>query len=178
MDIDEFNSKAYLEELHRQTGGDTEQQVSMYDVGAAIGLDRTEAGILAEQFMVQGQAELRTLAGGISITPEGLIALGIAVPSSHSVESDLRLGAGPVADEADLRAVNRLTEEIKNEISGMVLEFEQLEEIVLDLKTIEVHLLSPRPKTAVLREIFRSLLNSLEATNAVKATAHLKVVIG
>ncbi len=178
MNIDDLNSKAYLEELYRQTGGDTEKQVSMYDVGAAIGLDKAEAGSLAEQFMVQGEAELKTLAGGISITPEGLAALGIAVPSPHAAEGDLRLGAGPVAGEHDRRTVHLLTKEIKNDISGLALEFEQLEEIVLDLKTIEVHMLSPRPKTAVLREIFRSLLGSLATTKAEKMTAQLKTIVG
>ncbi len=80
MDSEDLKSKDYLEELYRQTGGDVEVQVSMYDVGAAIGLDKTEAGSLAEQLMVQGQTELRTLAGGISITPEGLAVLGISTP--------------------------------------------------------------------------------------------------
>lgn len=178
MDIDELNIKAFLEELYRQTNGDTEQQVSMYDVGSAIGLDKTEAGSLAEQFMVQGQAELRTLAGGISITPEGLAVLGIAAPSPHSAEDNFRLGADPVIDEADRQNVHLLTKEIKNDISSLALEYEQLEQIILDLKTIEVHMLSPRPKTAVLREIFRSMLSTLKTANAEKLRAQLKTIIG
>lgn len=176
MDIAELNIKAYLEELHRQTGGDTEVQVSMHDLGAAIGLDKAEAGSLAEQLIVQGQAELRTLAGGISITPEGLAELGISVPSPGSVESDLHLGVGPVADDNDRRTVHLLIQEIKDEISGLGLEYELLEEIVLDLKTIEVHLLSARPKIAVLREIFRSLQNTFETANIGKVAARLKAV--
>ncbi len=177
MDIDDQNIKAFLEELHRQTDGDTEQQVSMYDVGAAIGLDKAEAGSLAEQFMVQGQAELRTLAGGISITAKGLAALGIAAPSPHSTEDNFRLGACPVVDEADRQAVHLLTKEIKDGISGLALDYEQLEEIILDLKTIEVHMLSPKPKTAVLREIFRSMLGALTTTNAEKLSVQLKSII-
>ena len=175
MDTDDLVIQGYLEELHRQTGGDTEVQVSMYDLGAAIGLDKAEAGSLAEQLMVQGQAELRTLAGGISITAEGLAALGITAP--HSAESGLHLGEGPVADATDRQTVQRFTEEIKNTISGLELEYHLLEEIVLDLKTIEVHMLSPRPKIAVLREIFRSLLHAFETAEVGKITAQLKTFI-
>lgn len=177
MDIDDLNIKGYLEELYRQTGGDTEVQVSMYDLGAAIGLEKAEAGSLAEQLMVHGQVELRTLAGGISITPEGLAVLGITVPTPHSAENALHLGDGPVADETDRRTVHLLSEEIKNEISGLSLEYDLLEEIVMDLKTIEVHMLSPRPKIAVLREIFRSLQNTFETAKIGKTAAQLRTII-
>jgi hypothetical protein len=177
MDIDDLKIKGFLEELFRQTGRDTEARVSMYDVGSAIGLDKAEAGSLAEQLMVQGQAELRTLAGGISITPEGLAILGISVATPHSEESGLHLSDGPTADDSDRRTVYLLMEEIKKEIPGLNLEYGLLEEIVVDLKTIEVHLLSPRPKISVLREIFRSLQNALATTAAVKVVAQLKTII-
>jgi hypothetical protein len=177
MDMDDFNSKAYLEELHRQTGGDTEQQVSMHDLGTVIGLNKAEAGSLAEQLIVLGQVELRTLAGGISITPEGLEILGISVPTPHSAGSDLQLSPGPVANDTDRGTVQLLTEEIKNEISGLGLDYHLLEEIVLDLKTIEIHMLSPRPKTAVLREIFRSLQDTLTTANAGKSADRLQAIL-
>ena len=178
MDIDDLTIKAYLEELYRQTGGDTEVQVSMYNLGEAIGLDKAEAGSLAEQLMFQGQVELKSLAGGISITPEGLAVLGIAVANAHSAEDSLRLGGGLIADEADRRTVQRLIENIKNEISGLHLEYSLLEDIVLDLKTIEVHMLSSRPKIAVIREIFRSLQNNLETVKVGQTAAQLKAIIG
>lgn len=177
MDIDDLKIKSYLQELHRQTGGDIEIQVSMHDLGAAIGLDKAEASSLAEQLIMQGQVELRTLAGGISITPEGLAVLGISAPPPNSAESELRLGAGPVTDDTDRETVHLLTEEIKNEISGLSLEYDLLEEIVFDLKTIEVHMLSPKPKIAVLREIFRSLQETFATANVGEIAARLKTII-
>lgn len=177
MDTDDLKQKGYLEELHRQTGGDIESQVSMYDVGTAIGLDKAEAGNLAEQLMVQGQAELRTLAGGISITPEGLAALGITVLTSHSAENSLQLSKGPVADDSDRQTIQNLTEMIKKEIPTLKLQYDVLEEIVIDLKTIEIHMLSPKPKIPVFRELFRSLLNTLETAKVDQITSQLKAVI-
>jgi hypothetical protein len=177
MDINDLNLKSYLEELYRQTAGNTEAQVSMYDLGAAIGLDKAEAGNIAEQLMVQGQAELRTLAGGISITPEGLTFLGIAAPAAPAAEEGLCLGKGPVADENDRRTIHQLTEEIKNGLAGLHIEYELLEEIVLDLKTIDVQMLSPKPKIAVLREIIRSLHKALSAADAGKVADLLQPVI-
>ena len=177
MANDELKGKAYLEELYRLTGGDTEMQVSMYEVGAAIGLDKSEAGSLAEELMVQEQTELRTLAGGISITIQGLAVLGIDVAAPQSAESSFQLSKGPVTAASDRQAIQLLTEEIKSEISGLKLNYDLLEEIVMDLKTIEVHLLSPKPKTAVLREILRSLHIALETAHAGKTATKLKTVL-
>ncbi len=178
MDIEDLNLKGYLEELYRQTGGDTEVQISMYELGEAIGYNKAEAGSLAEQLMVQGQVELRTLSGGISITSEGLAMLGIAVPSPRAADSGRKLSHGPVADDTDRQLVHLLVDNVKSEISGLGLEYHVLEELVLDLKTIEVHMLSPKPKTAVLREIFRSLQNVLDTAKAENIVVQLRNVIG
>jgi hypothetical protein len=177
MDINDLNLKSYLEELYRQTAGNPEMQVSMYDLGAAIGLDKAEAGNVAEQLMVQGQAELRTLAGGISITVEGLAFLGIAAPTAASAESGLYLGTGPVADEDDRRTIHLLTQEIKNALSDHSIKYDLLEEIILDLKTIDTQMLSPKPKIGVLREIIRSLHHALAEAGAARTAELLQTVI-
>lgn len=176
MDTDDLRIKSYLEELYRQTGGDTEVQVSMYDLGAAVGLERAEAGSLAEELMVQGQVELKTLAGGISITADGLAMLGIAGTAAHPAGNSLKLGDGPLADDNDRQTVQTLTEEIKKELSGKGVKFDLLEEIVLDLKTMEVQLLSPKAKTAVLKAIFHSLQGSLETAGLGQIAEKLKAI--
>ena len=78
MNEEEMISVAYLQELYNTTKGNTETQVSMYDLGPALGLEKTAAGKIAEDLMVLGFIELKTLAGGISITDEGLKKLGIS----------------------------------------------------------------------------------------------------
>lgn len=177
MATEEDKGKAYLAQLYQLTGGDTQAQVSMYEVGAAIGLDKSAAGSFAEELMVQGQAELRTLAGGISITVDGLAVLGFAVTEPQSADNGFHLSKGPVADDTDRGTMQQITEEIKKSIARRQLEYSLLEEIVLDVKTIEVYLLSPRPKTAVLREILRSLHAALVAANADKTATLLKNLI-
>jgi hypothetical protein len=178
MDIDDLMIKGFLEELYRQTGGDAEKQVSMYDVGTAIGLDKSEAGSLAEQLIVQGQVELKTLSGGISITSEGLAVLGISAPLTQSAENNLHLGNGPVADDTDRDTIQQIIGKIKKELSDQSLEYDLLEEIIIDLKTIEVYMLSPRPKVAVILEIFRSLKNAFETTQSSKIATLLTTIIG
>ncbi len=177
MDNDDLLIKGFLEELYRQTGGDAEKQVSMHDIGTVVGLDKSEAGSLAEQLIVQGQLELKTLAGGVSITSEGLAVLGISVPLSHSPENALQLGNGPVADDTDRETIQQILEKIKEELSKLSLEYDLLEEIIIDLKTIEVYMLSPRPKVTVLLEILRSLMNSFETAPSSKIATLLKSII-
>jgi hypothetical protein len=176
--IDDVISKNFLTELHQQTKGDMQAQVSMYEVGAAIGLAKGEAGSRAEELMVAGLMELRTLAGGISITPEGLAALGMSVPSPPVASQDLRLSSGPVVNAADRRVLEGLVEEIKQDLPGAKLGAASLEGIIFDLKTIEVHLLSPSPKVAVVRELLRSLLESFQAGESKTVVTKLAGLIG
>lgn len=165
MNRDELHRQSFLEELHRQTQGNMESQVSMYEVGATLGLAKGEAGSLAEGLMVAGLVELRTLSGGISITREGLTALGISsAPVIASSGSEQRFSNGPVADKADCKILCQLVDTLKGNLSELQMEYNHLEEIVIDLKTIEVHLLSPSPKIAVFRELLRSLHHSLQAS--------------
>ncbi len=177
MATEEDKGKEYLDQLYRLTGGDTQAQVSMYEVGAAIGLEKNAAGSLAEELMVLGQADLRTLAGAISITLDGLAAIGITVAAPQSTDSGFHLGKGPVADDHDRKTMQQVVEEIKKSVAGLQLEYILLEEIVLDLKTIEVHLLSPKPKISILREIIRSVHAALAAAHADETAALLKNLI-
>lgn len=178
MSTDDITITSYLNELYQQTEGDSDKQASMYEVGMAIGLDKSIAGSLAEELMVQGLVELKTLSGGIGITTEGLAFLGIAGTSTQANGGDHKLSEGPVVNSSDRSAIEAMTAKVKAVISGEQLEYALLEEIVLDLKTVEVQMLSPNPKTSILREIFRSLQNGFETAKRDDITAVLKVFCG
>lgn len=156
MEQDDLH-KMFLDELYRQTQGDTAARISMYEVGAALGLDRNQAGALAETLIVDGLVELKTLAGGIGITDEGLTRLGFATPADSAASTAFTLGRDPVAGEEDRRMTTELLLGMRQGISGRPLAYEHLEQLILDLKSLELHLLSPKPKTAVLRELLVSL---------------------
>ncbi len=173
MSSESQNDKTFLEELNRQTKGDLQSQVSMYEVGASIGLAKGEAGSLAEELMVSGLVELRTLSGGISITREGLASLGISLPISPAVAPDQSFSNGPAANKADLAILRHLVDTMKTSLSGLKMEYNQLEEIIVDLKTVEVQLLSPAPKVAVFRELLRSLHASFEIIDNKTITSQL-----
>ena len=157
MNSDEMTSTAYLQELYETTQGDTETQVSMYDIGIAMGVEKAEAGRIAEELMVQGYVELKTLAGGIGITDEGLKTLGLSPAHSGREGDSLRLSSGPIINDADRQIIEKITHGVKREYGGQAREYAVAEQAVLDLKVIELHLLSPSPKTAVLMELFHSL---------------------
>ncbi|MBU1568243.1 MAG: hypothetical protein KJ630_21800 [Proteobacteria bacterium] len=173
MSLDDPSVRTFLEELHRRTIGDMQAQASMYEVGAAMGLGKSEAGTLAEELMVAGLVELRTLSGGISITLEGLSFLGIAAPTTTSADTNQKFSDGPAANKADREILCRLIDTMKTSLSGLKTEYKQLEEIIIDLKTIEVQLLSPFPKVAILRELLRSLHSSFQAIGNKALTALL-----
>lgn len=154
---DNREAQRYLFELYQMTAGDVGAQVSMFEVGTAIGLEKTEAGKLAEELIGDGLAEVKTLSGGIGITAGGIQRVQAGDAGQPATAAELDLGRGPVLEEEAVAALTSLLTEVKTRLSKTSAGYDQLEEMVMDLKTIDVQLLSPRPKTAVVRETLCSL---------------------
>ncbi len=162
MTIENPEQRTFLTELFNKTEGDTGRQVSMYDIGESLGLDKNSAGVLAEELIVDGFAELVSLSGGISISTRGLKELN-AGPAEASGESVYRLGETGVLDEEGCRAVEEMLVEIRGCVYRMGMRYGDMEELVIDMKTAEIQLLSPKTKTPIIREILTSLHESLAA---------------
>lgn len=181
MTIEEMQMKNFLQQLYQISGGDISAEASMYDIGAALGLDKMEAGAVAEDLIIDGFAELKNLAGGISITTEGLKALDIVVPDSGDDQppKGVVLGENEVLDPEVREAVEQLLGEIKSAASGSENGYETMEEIVIDIKTLEIQFLSNRPKTAITREILSSLAKLLaKQENTASVVGKIRRMIG
>lgn len=164
----------FLLELFSQTEGDVEKQASMHDVGAVLGLEKHESGSLAEELILDEIVELKTLAGGISITPKGLEMLsqeGYAV--TPIAGSKYNLSGQAVLTDDDKNSIQEILQELRTSVSG---DYQILEELVIDMKTIEVQLLSPNPKSVIVKEIFKSIkakLNELKQERLVQIIAEI-----
>lgn len=177
MDIDTPDVKRYLTELCKKTQGDTGAQVSMFEVGEAIGLEKTDAGMMAEELIVEGLAELRSLSGGISITAQGLEMIQGTAGGPALKGSGLQLGSEQVLGEQGRQAVEIIIRDIRGALVSGKTTFGQMEEIVIDIKTIEIQMLSPRPKTDVIRAACRSLQAGLTAFGFGKLAAEVDSLI-
>jgi hypothetical protein len=159
MNILDPDVNRYMIELHSATQGDTGVQVSMYEVGSSMGMDKGEAGALAESLIVEGWVELVSLSGAISLTPQGLEVLEVSGSVQGATVVPLQLGSGPVLEKSGSEAVETILSEIKSLFEKKNIPYDSLEEIIIDIKTIELQLLSPRPKLEVVRELLRSLMD-------------------
>jgi len=162
METISTRARMFLAKLNTMTIGDPEAQMSMHEVGQALGLDKNEAGQMAETLFMAGYAELKTLSGGIGITAQGLEELGVSPVVSEAASPDQTLGDKPVLEGPCLETVTRVLDDIKAALPDKGLSYDQLNETMTDIKTIEVQLLSCRPKTSVIREVFRSLGQALD----------------
>ncbi len=174
MSLDHLDKEAIdlLLHLYRQTGGNTSVQVSMYEVGASLGLDREAASRITEDLIGWEMVELRTLSGGVGIRPEAVKAIedsGMAGPAEPDALA--AFGRDAVIDANARQVVEHILSDIKSRVGSFGLDFDRLSEVMTDLKTIDAQLDSPRPKTAVVRECFRSLkaaLQSFESDDTVR----------
>jgi len=176
MDASDSQAERYLNELYQRTAGNAGAQVSMFEIGAAVGLEKEEARKLAEDLIADGLVEIKTLSGGIGITAEGI---NMAQPAGGSkVGASLELGDGPLLEEKGRQALESILNEIKNSLASSRAPYASLEEMVLDIKTIDIQLLSPRPKIAIIKEILRSLKNGLDTSGASTLALKMEKMIG
>jgi len=145
-------------ELHRSTDGRPEAQASMYTLGEAIGLDRDTSAAAAEDLMAQGLVEIRTLSGAIGMSDQGA---SLMTDGNGGGSGDVRrLGTASPLEPSQSELVELVLTGFKSDLGQSGLAFEALSEMVADIRTIEAQLASPKPKTAIVRECFTSLLNS------------------
>ena len=176
-DMDEA-ARQFLKQLFEQTGGQSSRQVSLYDVGAALGWDRDAASRAAQDLMAAGLVEIRTLSGGIGISAQGAAMVQPTLSSGNRNAAIARLGSGRIMDKAAGQAVERVCDDIKAQAGSLGLDFDTLAELMADLKTIADQLGSSRPKTAIVREGLRSLEGVLKQVAGNRNLARVRALIG
>lgn len=171
-------AKAFLLELFEKTSGDLSGQVSMYDIGQAVGLDRDAAGRIGEELMGWELVEVRTLAGGIGITETGRnTARKMGAGPGGSDNTSVRLGTAPILEDPARQAVDSAAAQLKTRAGDLGADFNRVSELIADIKTIDAQLASPMPKTAIIRECFRSICAVLEKIGAEEALAPVRTLL-
>jgi len=169
----------FLVAFFGKTGADPLKTVSMYALGEESGMDRKEAAAAASELIAREYAEIRSLSGAIGITPAGLeAARKLTGRGGAEGPEGCRLGSGPVAGAEELRAAIRVVDELKTRLGKLGLDFDPLAELFADLRTLEAQAASPRPKTAILRECFRSLRDGLQKAGKPEAAAAIRSLLG
>ncbi len=173
----EPTARQFLQSLFERTEGQSSRQVSMYDLGARLGLDREAAARVAQDLMAAGLVEIRTLSGGVGISAEGAAAVPSALGSGSRGAAAARLGDNRIMDPAACQAVERVCEDVKSLAGRLGLDFDTLTEVLADLKTIAHQLGSSRPKTAIVREALRSLEGVLKQFSGNPSLAAVRALI-
>lgn len=172
-------SRDFLIEVFEKIKGDTAEQVSMYDVGEILNLDRDAASKAAEELMGLQLIEIRTLSGGIGITAGGVEKVQTLTGGGGTTGGTVnKLGDDPILDAAGCQSIEIATTDIKNRLSSLGVDFDTLSELTADLKTIDAQLGSSRPKTAIVRECLRSLNNALARSGSQEDFAQIQILIG
>lgn len=166
----------FLAALFEKTKGDTSAQASMFDVGAALNLDKSEASRIAEELIGWELVEVRTLSGGIGITESGMAEIQKQGFGAASEEGGACLGNEPILGDPGQQAVAQWVTGLKNQTSSLGADFDTLSELMADMKTIDAQLASSRPKTAILRECLLSLRSALEKTGGKTAEGSLRQI--
>ena len=168
----------FLIQLFEQTRGDVSTQVSMYDIGEVLGMDRDTASCVAQELMGRQLAEIRTLSGGIGISADGSARVQESMgPMASGSFEPANWGNSPVLNSGDRQTVGQVVSELKSQTGSLGLDFDTLGELMADLKTMEAQLDSSRPKTAIIRECLRSVLDIVEKANDSRMAGQIRRLI-
>jgi hypothetical protein len=177
-ELDESGQR-FLIQLFEQTRGDTSAQVSMYDVGKDINMDRDTSSRVAEILIGLQLVEIRTLSGGISIRSQGADEVkSLMGGAALTGDSHRKLTDQPIMDQISCQAVEQAAGELKSKAGNLGLDFEGLSELMADLKTIDAQLSSSRPKAAIIRECLRSLKETLVALAENESLMKVRALLG
>jgi hypothetical protein len=172
-------SRQFLMQLFERTQGDPSAQTSMYAVGESLGMDRDTSCRVAETLIGLQLVEIRTLSGGIGISPEGSAeARGLMGDPARTGKSPGKLSDRPVMDPIGCQTVQQVADEIKNQAGRLGLNFDGISALMADLKTIDAQLGSSRPKTAIIRECLRSLEETLGGSAEIEIQVKLRGLLG
>jgi hypothetical protein len=94
------------------------------------------------------------------------------------VGSNISLQDAPVLDESVHQTAEQLVTTLKGQTNQFSLNFDLLAELMADLKTIDAQLSSPNPKTAIIRECFRSIVGVLKAVDNNDTLKSIKTFLG
>ncbi len=181
MNPDEIDitGQQFLIQLFEQTKGDSTVQVSMYDIGDLLGLDRKIASTVAQELIGSMLVEIRTLSGGIGISADGLqMARKLIGPAASSGDEFEKLTDAPLLNSSGRQAIEKIASELKNRAGSLGLDFDTLTELMADLKTIDAQLGSSRPKTAIIRACLRSVLAAINNTGDNKIYDRIRTLVG
>jgi hypothetical protein len=171
--------RQYLQQLYDYTKGDGSVQASMYEIGEAVGLDRDASSQVAQTLIGLNYVEIKTLSGGVGISHEGIAAIeGAGGAAAATAEVSRGLSNKKILSPTDLEAIDQVCGFLKKEAGALGLEFDDLTELIADLRTIDAQLVSSRPKTEIVRACFRSIAAIMDAKDHKEACRRLRELTG
>lgn len=146
--------ETFFSALIQKTKDSTTHQVSMTEVGGSIGLDKAASSRAVEELIWLGLVDIRTLSGAVGLTEAGkLLAQERLTPE----EPYIGIGQGDIIGEAAKEGVGKLLSGIKNCLGALNLDFDRMNQAVVDVRTLEAQMSAPHPWTAIVRECLKAI---------------------
>lgn len=152
------SGRRFLEALFSRTDGDPDTQVSMYEIGDSLGMDREQAEGVAQELMMEDLAAFKTLSGGIGITRTGVEAVR---PDRARAGKAIRLGDDPYLDSTGRSAVADIVDRIKPEAGRLGLPYEALDQLIADLRSLDCQMVAPGARTPIVRACLEAVASNL-----------------
>jgi hypothetical protein len=170
------SEKDFLLQLYQQTNGEESRQIESAAIGTTLGMDKLSSRKISEELIGYGFVAVKTLSGGIGITAEGFAKARRLGAFDQTITPIL--GNTPVIDIDNCKKVEKALTDLKKCFDQCRLDYDVMAQVVIDLKTMEVQLLSPKPKTAIIKACLISISKVLEPAGISECEHLIKGLIG
>jgi hypothetical protein len=190
----------YLNRLYEKTEGSERADVMYLELGAELGLTRTEIDKIYEYLMGEELIVLVLLAGSIGITHKGIVEVEKVLskpdePTTYyhpvniihiekMIGSQIQQGTNQSFQNMgysknDLEAILRIIRELKEQLIELKISSDKKAELYSEIIKIESQAKSPNPKHTIIKGALASILNILEEItgSAIGALLSQKIAI-
>ena len=171
--------KKFLLNIYKQVNGDVSVKVSVYDTGTDMGIEKDKALSITQLLVGYGMLELVSLSGSVCLTEAGRTEL---VTSGEINKQDDKTGVfikdTYVLDKNIHQVIELLVAQIKIFAGSESMAYELLEELFADIRTIDAQLLSPRPKTVIIKKCMESMALIIEKTEGEELLCKIRNILG
>lgn len=156
----------FLARIVERSGGDTSVNLSMYEIGTELGLDKEGARQTAEDVIGRHLVEIVSLGGSIRLTDQGLEAaekLGFSFsPPRDKSSGEIIAQTTPVrGTDRKLRVMSPVAVQGLRKLAAKLI-MGASPETQPDLSLLLAHICSPKPKAGVAAELLLSILSGLD----------------
>ena len=117
------------------------------------------------------------MSGGIGITAKGVEAAQSGGAATVGTAADGSLSDGPLLNDMDRNTLDPVVMDLQAHVAELNQGYDRLEELIFDIRTLQIQMHSPWAKTAIVKAVLTSIHDALKTAGSQQMATRLDRLI-